>query len=243
MSNPKIILYDDTCPMCRWYTGAFVKHGFLSKEGRCSFSEFTELELANKIDLERSRDEIPLIDSNGGATLYGIDSLGYLLGLRWAFIPSLLRLHPIRWFIVRLYKLISYNRRVIAAGKSVEKGIDCAPHFNFFYRLLYIGLSLLVGGGLIASFSMVQLSEIELIAALIAMVLLIAPAFFYSKPEGITYAGLMSTVILMGGLTLIPGIIWPVVAPYVGVLALVVMIWQLRWRIQVFKTLSTTKYA
>ena len=237
MSNPKMILYDDTCPMCRWYTGAFVKHGFLSEEGRRSFSEFTELELADKIDLERSRDEIPLIDLDGGTTLYGIDSLGHLLGRRWAFVPSLLRLYPIRWLITRLYKLISYNRRVIAAGQPMEKGIDCTPHFNYFYRLLYIALSLLGGGGLITFFSMVHFPRAGVITTLMAIGLLMIPTFFYSMSKGVTYAGLMSTVILMGGLILVPGIFWSTVAPYVGVLAVVVMIWQLWRRLQVFELL------
>src|SRR5574339_620126 len=30
----KILVYDDNCPLCTWYSGLFVKYGFLHTEGR-----------------------------------------------------------------------------------------------------------------------------------------------------------------------------------------------------------------
>jgi len=36
-TTDKILVYDDACPLCVAYTGAFVKTGLLTAEGRKSF--------------------------------------------------------------------------------------------------------------------------------------------------------------------------------------------------------------
>jgi hypothetical protein len=43
------------------------------------------------------------------------------------------------WFLKKLYKLISYNRRIIVANTTTTScGIDCKPDYNFKYRFLFI---------------------------------------------------------------------------------------------------------
>jgi len=239
MPTQKTMLYDDACPMCCWYTQAFVRHGLLESNGRRSFSEFTESELAESIDLDRSRDEIPLLDTEGGQTLYGIDSLAYLLGQRWPIIPRLLRVAPLHWTITRFYKLISYNRRVIAASRPGKNGINCTPHFNYFYRILYILLALAFSTYLIASFADTYLSFTGWVVALLFIMLLLSPSLYWRGKRGITYAGLMVTVLLMGGLLLAPGMLLPAAAPVFGLLALAVMIWELKRRVGLFILLTS----
>ena len=145
MTAHKIILYDDHCPLCCWYTGAFVKTGLLPQNGRQAFTELDPSKLNCKLNIERSKDEIPLLDTQGGPTLYGIDSLLYILGERWPWMERVVRWSPVNWFLHRLYKFISYNRRVIVASETPAGSFDCSPQFNVGYRLLYLAFACLLG--------------------------------------------------------------------------------------------------
>lgn len=61
MKPQKTIIYDDNCPLCCWYTDAFVQTGLLQQDGRQSFTA-TQLTSLPQFDLDRSKDEIPLVD-------------------------------------------------------------------------------------------------------------------------------------------------------------------------------------
>ena len=115
-SNNKTLIYDDACPLCVWYTGAFVKSGLLTTEGRKAFST-CDTELLNAIDLERGKNEIPLIDIENKQVLYGIDAMLEVLGEKFPVIKTIGNVKPVNWFLKRLYKFISYNRKVIVAKK------------------------------------------------------------------------------------------------------------------------------
>ncbi|TAE69170.1 MAG: hypothetical protein EAZ85_13315 [Bacteroidetes bacterium] len=145
-TQKKAILYDDNCPMCRLYTQGFVKAGMLESENRIPFSCVQESPHANKIDLDRSRHEIPLIDLEGGKTLYGLDSLLFMIGSRLPFLASIGRFAPFYYFFKLFYAFISYNRRVIIQSVGTQKGFNCAPDFNVYYRLSFIGIALFLGG-------------------------------------------------------------------------------------------------
>ncbi len=140
-ATDKIIIYDDSCPLCEAYTAAFVKSGMISPEGRRSFSDI-DAEVLDMIDNSRCKDEIPLLDTQSGQVFYGIDALVAILQTKMPYIKTIASLKPVNWFIRKLYKLISYNRRVIVAGTANQKGFDCTPHFNTRYRwtLIFIGL-------------------------------------------------------------------------------------------------------
>ena len=114
--SDKIIIYDDTCPMCSAYTKAFVYTGFLTKEGRRSFSDINE-ELLEKIDNSTCRNEIPLINTSTNTVKYGIDALLDILGFKLPAIKTIGSFKPVNWCLKKIYNLISYNRRVITASK------------------------------------------------------------------------------------------------------------------------------
>jgi hypothetical protein len=136
-TNNKTLVYDDACPMCAWYTGAFVKSGLLSEEGRKAFSNANP-ELLHDINWQRSKNEIPLIDTNTKQVWYGIDALLEILGQKVPLIKTIGKFTPVNWSLKRLYNFISYNRKVIVATKSVPGTIDCTPDFNVFYRILFM---------------------------------------------------------------------------------------------------------
>jgi hypothetical protein len=141
MKNKKTLLYDDACPLCSWYTGAFVKTGLLGEEGRKAFSTVSP-ELLQCIDKNRGVNEIPLIDHDTKEVLYGIDALVAIIGQRCPFVRVLGKKEMVKWPLKKLYNFISYNRKVIVARSTVAGRVDCTPDFNIFYRLLFMGIFL-----------------------------------------------------------------------------------------------------
>src|ERR1044072_3571649 len=116
-SLQKAIIYDGECPFCEVYTSAFVKVGILRKEERIRFSDLSNQEFILRMDAARQGNEIPLVDLNGGETLYGLDAMLFLLGKKWKWIPKIFRFRPLYFFFRQFYALISYNRRIILAKK------------------------------------------------------------------------------------------------------------------------------
>jgi predicted DCC family thiol-disulfide oxidoreductase YuxK len=142
-TNNKTIIYDDTCPMCTWYTGAFVKTGLIQPEGRKAFSDI-DAQLLATIDLQRGKNEIPLVDMATGQVQYGIDAMLEVLGQKLPWVKTIGNWKPIKWFLYRLYRLVTYNRRVIVAPATHPTAFDCTPDFNTRYRIYFMVLCLAV---------------------------------------------------------------------------------------------------
>ncbi len=141
--NNKTIIYDDTCPMCTWYTGAFVKTGLIAPEGRKAFSNI-DPQLMAAIDLQRGRNEIPLVDMATGQVHYGIDAMLEVLAQKMPWIKKTGNLPPVKWFLFRLYRMVTYNRRVIVAPAAHPNAFDCTPDFNKRYRSYFMLLCLVI---------------------------------------------------------------------------------------------------
>ena len=140
-TNTKIIIYDDTCPLCAAYTNAFVQTGLLERKGRQNFNSI-QPELLALIDIKKGVNEIPMIDYETGEVLYGIDALLEILSQKMPMIKRIGNTMPVKWFLYKFYKLISYNRRVIVANQQPATGFDCTPEFNTRYRILFMSLFL-----------------------------------------------------------------------------------------------------
>jgi len=140
--NDKVIIYDDACPLCAAYTNGFVKSGMIEANNRKNFSSI-DAGLLALIDPRRSTDEIPLIDANTKQVWYGMDALLEILGQRFKWIKTIGQSPPVKWLLVRLYRLISYNRRVIVATTKPAGNFDCTPRFNVKYRLGFMFIFLL----------------------------------------------------------------------------------------------------
>ncbi len=202
--NNQILIYDDYCPLCTWYSGLFVKYGFLPEEGRKSFSVL-DADLLTKINLERGRNEIPLIDNKTGKVLYGIDALLEILNKKIPFIKSVGNFKPINWFLKKFYKLVSYNRKVIVAKKCGTGVIDCSPDINYFYRSLFMTISLLFNtimlfplhNIILSKLSYYHLSIIELqIAHFVFAVINCLLAFNFTKAKAFEYLGQINMLAL-----------------------------------------------
>src|SRR5215212_2803052 len=106
------ILYDEVCPMCNAYTNAFVKTGMLDKNGREPYQNMS-CTYNTKIDKARAVNEIALINRETGEVEYGVKSLFLIIGNAFPYLKPLFRFQLFEWSMDKVYKFISYNRRVI----------------------------------------------------------------------------------------------------------------------------------
>ena len=135
----KTLIYDSECPLCSCYTSIFVKTGVLENDGRKNFNEVGQALLA-ELDTARMRNEIPLIDSHTGEKWYGVDALLELVESRVPTCTKVGRLPAVNWFLKKLYKLVSLNRKVMVAIPA--RGYDCSPDFSLRYRILFLLIGL-----------------------------------------------------------------------------------------------------
>lgn len=138
----KVIVYDDSCPMCRLYTWLFVRSGILREENRIGFAHAPS-QIVDRMDLNRARHEIPLVDRDSGEVRYGLDALMTVVSAKWPFLAPLMGAVWFKRMLKPLYQLITYNRRVMAGCKPCG-GYDCAPDLNRVWRSVYLLLSLCV---------------------------------------------------------------------------------------------------
>ena len=215
----KILVYDDNCPLCTWYSGLFVKYGFLNAEGRKPFSTLDDKLLA-KIDFDKSRNEIPLLDTSTQKVVYGIDALLEILDQKIPFIKATGNIAPIKWCLKKSYKVVSFNRKVIVAKKCGPSTIDCSPDYNYLYRFIFMAVCLAFNtimlypfqNNLFSKLSYYHLDLYELQAAHFAFVIINCTlAFSFSKTKGYEFLGQVNMLALSVILLLIPLMIFQII--------------------------------
>jgi predicted DCC family thiol-disulfide oxidoreductase YuxK len=207
-----IIFYDADCPLCKAYTGAFIKNNMLDRNGRMPYgSMHSDIQAA--IDMDRARNEIALMNTKTGQITYGIDSLFAIIGNAAPVSRPLFRNRIFRWCMVRLYKFISYNRKIIAAVKPTGT-ISCTPDFNLTYRLTYLLLTVLVTGMVLHHYNRLLIYVMPAGSAWREYAVCAGQLVFQGivllllcKEKLMDYLGNMMTVSLIGSLLLLPALL------------------------------------
>lgn len=217
----KVIVYDDACPMCQAYTAGFVKAGWLKE--RKGFNS-VDPELLSKIDFDRARHEIPLLDTKTGEVTYGLNALFLIIGERMPVFKPLFRSAWFRPLLYPLYQIITYNRRIIAGSGAPKTGCDCAPDVNLFYRWLYIALAVTAATSL--SFAVWTNTALAGQAFLLTHLAFLLGLLFV--PKRLDFMGHWATVFLATAIVmrLLPGGGWIQVG---GALGLAGWMWWRRW--------------
>lgn len=207
------LLYDEDCLMCNVYTAGFIKSNMLDENGRKPFVTITNEE-ESYIDIERAKNEIALVDTVNKTVFYGIDSLLKVIGNSFPWMEKVGNWKPINYFLKKLYKFISYNRKVIVPSKAkAEHKINCIPDFNTKYRLFYITFATLFTALILFQYSkmIVILPKATFIREFFLAVGQISfQAFFIQKldkQKQLNYIGNLVTVSVIGSLFLFPIII------------------------------------
>ncbi len=165
MLAEKVILYDDSCPLCQLYTEGFVRLGVLPRAGRVAFGQAPKQcpEVFKRLDVERGRVAIPLIDRTTGEILYGLDALFLLIGHKAAWLRPVLHQRWLKATIWPLYRLLSYNRRQIAGCAPPTTLFDCRPERHLGWRTAWLAIALT---GWLVSVTAHALAPVLAIAAL-----------------------------------------------------------------------------
>lgn len=226
--NNHTLLYDENCPMCNIYTSGFIKTSMLDKNGRKAFVTLTDEE-QSYIDLERAKNEIALIDTKNKKVIYGIDSLLKVIGNSFPWIALVGNWKPINYFLKKLYKFISYNRKVIAPSKVNSKNsLQCVPDFNIKYRVLYILFATLFTAIILFQYAKLIpfLPKSNLGRELLLAIGQIGFQYLFilklENQKQINYIGNLVTISIIGSLLLLPILL---VNPFVIINEYVVLGW------------------
>ncbi len=166
--DDKMIVFDDSCPMCRLYTYWFVAWGFLREENRVGFTSL-DPQILVQLDQNRARHEIPLFDLRSGETIYGLPALCFVLASRWKWLSPIFESRVFHSLMFPVYQLVTYNRRVMAGCRSCS-GFDCSPDLNRGYRVIYLSVVFFLAMGVTRIIGVE--STTALIAACIAIFIL-----------------------------------------------------------------------
>lgn len=142
MKSRYVLLYDEHCPLCRWYTQLFVRTGLLAPGGRQTLRDWEARDPVLYPNPHRAMHEIPLLDLQAGEVYYGIDALLALLGQWVPWLPRLGQFPPLHAALRTLYAFISYNRRILAGGHPCEGA--CTPDFHAGWRYVWLGFAALI---------------------------------------------------------------------------------------------------
>ena len=136
MKQRLVLLYDDHCPLCQWYSACFVQLGLLPDDGRQALGSYSPATHLPQPDMQRAQHEIPLVDAEANTVRYGIDALLTILEQRYAGLVRVARFPFVYAALQALYAFISYNRRIIA-GASACTGA-CRPDYHAGWRLTWL---------------------------------------------------------------------------------------------------------
>lgn len=131
------LLVDRDCPMCNLYGKCFMQLKLIDSHTVTPF-QTARARITSHIDMDRARNEIALYDEVAEHTHYGIDAFIRILSqgrprLRWVLRSMIV--YPL---LVRLYRLVSYNRKVIYPAACTSGMRQCIPDLNVKYRWTYI---------------------------------------------------------------------------------------------------------
>ncbi len=203
------LIYDSECPMCNLYSKGFIAAGMLDQHGREAFTELS-VETKNRIDVNRAKNEIALINHDKNKVTYGLDSLLLIIGSSFPMLEKTARIKPLYWFFKKLYSFVSYNRKQIIPSKNDHGAGVCKPDFNLKYRLTYLVFVAVFSGFVLSLFSeKLGLSRNFFREAGICAGQILWQTVFlkaYLKEKLLDYLGNMMTVSLIGTLLLVPGL-------------------------------------
>lgn len=210
LNNHKLII-DRDCPMCQLYGGAFEKTGML-EQGSCSPYQTVDGSISNQIDMAKARNEIAFYNTQTQEVFYGLDSLVHIITHNFSFLKPILKSVPVDFFLRKLYKFISFNRKVIAPSFQKPNERACTPDLNLKYRLLYILFVVLLSSTVLFHFTK-PMNELmgwnnhlgrEFMVCLGQIFWQSAVLYKFPKEKLLDYLGNMMTVSLIGTLLLLP---------------------------------------
>lgn len=214
----KLIVYDSNCRVCTSLRSIILLITSIPA-GKTIAYRALPADLQKKVDLNRFRNEMALIDTTEDTSLYGAEGVMVIFNACWPWFRILMRFSVFRFLFRHFYKTIAFNRYVIAPPDDLIN-CDCYPETNARYRAGYMAVCI-AGAVLLTGLFGASVSGLYNIPAVTGAghMLLIAGtgwlfqlliAYFTSGRQFIDYAGHWATIMFAGVLPLlISGLILP----------------------------------
>lgn len=133
----RLIVYDGNCALCSGLTVRAVRYGIID-ESDCATYHTLPAHYSKTIDPNHFRNEMALIERNGGHTLYGIDGLTYVFSARYSSLRPILTSSFMQIILKAMYSVVAPNRYVISTPPARPRSCACAPEVSIAVRLRYI---------------------------------------------------------------------------------------------------------
>lgn len=213
-----VVVYDGECPFCR-ASAAFLTRHRLVPDGSCRPASSFEGALARRLEAAGIRNEMAVLDPETGEVRAGAP------GLLWAMengrgrgFARFLSRRPILSLVSAAYRLVSYNRRVLAPPAPRPVACACEPDDRPFLRwtlvAILVGFSLLVVAAFGAMFAR-ELKHLPLVGPYASVLLVIVPGwlvpalFSFAQPREVRarYLAHLSVTAAAGAAVLVPAIL------------------------------------
>ena len=200
--------------MCKIYGKCFSEVGLIDENTVSPYQTIHDF-YANQIDMERAKNEIALLNTETATTHYGIDAMIEIVAHGSIFFKKILQSRLVYAFLLRLYRFISYNRKVIYPSLKNENARDCTPDINKKYRWSYIIFAAIFTGLVLNQFAFHLNAKLgwehtwirEFMVCLGQIGWQLVAISFFNKNKTLEYLGNMSTVSMIGGILLLPVIL------------------------------------
>jgi predicted DCC family thiol-disulfide oxidoreductase YuxK len=215
LSN-KLIIYDSNCKLCSSLKIVVLKLTSIPESKIKAFKDL-ESDLSKHVDAEKFKNEMALIDTTGGNTLYGAEGIAHILSSQYKIVDFLFRFKLIFILFNFFYRTQAYNRYIIATPKSNFK-CDCFPDRVVKYRISYILMTVLISVLLTALFGISlksffpEMLKTEAATQMLLMagtgwVLQIVVAVVVLRDKALDYIGHLGSIMVVGLLILIPSML------------------------------------
>lgn len=209
----KLIIYDSNCKVCSSLKDVVLKLTSIPDNKVRAYAELNA-DLNAKIEPNKFRNVMALIDTAGGHTIYGSEGVAYILSSRYRILDALLSIGPVFRMFDFLYKTQAFNRYIIATPKS-KFACDCFPDRVIKYRISYIIITFLISIFLTAMFGLSLrhfFNDVSALDAGVQMLLMagtgwvlqILIAASIMREKALDYIGHLGSIMVAGLLILVP---------------------------------------
>ncbi len=213
----KLIIYDSNCKVCSSLKDVVLKFTSIPATKVMAYRDLTP-GLSQHVDANRFRNGMAVLDLTGEKTIYGPEGVAHIFSSKYLIAEFLLRFKPLFNLFAFLYKVLAYNRYIIATPKS-KFICDCLPDRIVSYRLSYILIAVTISIILTALFGIslknffTGLTPTDAAVQMLLMagsgwVLQILVAAILLKEKAIDYVGHLASIMVVGLLILVPSMLF-----------------------------------
>lgn len=217
-STDEVLVYDGDCPLCVAAVNTLARAGLVARDAMRPYQDL-EGEVAELLWEAGIRNEMAAYDPASGRVRTGVRALLHAMRTsRLGPVVRLLGLPPITALLSLGYRLVSYNRRILAPREPGTVRCACDPDFHAGYRIGLVAiliaaavlLTLLLGVTLplrADPASAVQSATDMLVVAGSGWVALMLLALRLPFERYVTWLGHLAVTMVVGLLVQVPGML------------------------------------